>query len=535
MAQWLALAGGLGLFLLGVILMTDGLKALAGDALHRALSRFTRSPSSGALTGAATTAILQSSSATTVAAVGFVGAGLLSYPQALGVIFGANLGTTVTGWMVALLGFKLELNTLLLPVILVGALSQLFGRGRWRAAGLALAGFGLIFVGIDAMQAAMSGLEGRVTPEHFPDNSWLGRLQLLAIGVLITLVTQSSSAGVATALTALYGGALEFEQAAAMVIGMDVGTTATALIATLGGSADTRRTGYSHVVYNLFTGLAAFLLLLPYVALWQWLSPGAIYAQAELALVAFHSLFNLLGVVLVLPLAGQFARLMFWLVPAAEDRFTGHLDRLLLRDPAVALEAVRSSLLALADAQLHYAVALLRNQPSATVERHRQLEEAIERCQRFVDEIHLSPAASDNWQGLLACMHVIDHLQRLQRRLGDREAAQRWQSVGPPLHSGVVFEDGCRQLLKLLLSGDSAQLRLVSAEFAERCELETEQARERLMSDIATGKENTINGDFYLDALRWQRRSSRHLARIFDYLDQLLSLSPFRSAGGERQ
>ncbi len=206
MAQWLALAGGLGLFLLGVILMTDGLKALAGDALHRALSRFTRSPSSGALTGAATTAILQSSSATTVAAVGFVGAGLLSYPQALGVIFGANLGTTVTGWMVALLGFKLELNTLLLPVILVGALSQLFGRGRWRAAGLALAGFGLIFVGIDAMQAAMSGLEGRVTPEHFPDNSWLGRLQLLAIGVLITLVTQSSSAGVATALTALYGG-----------------------------------------------------------------------------------------------------------------------------------------------------------------------------------------------------------------------------------------------------------------------------------------------------------------------------------------
>lgn len=535
MNQWMELAGGLGLFLVGVILMTDGLRAVAGELMRRALTRFTHSPASGALSGAVSTAILQSSSATTVAAVGFVGAGLLSYPQALGVIFGANLGTTITGWMVALLGFKLDLATLLLPVVLLGALLHLFGRGRMRAAGLAVAGFGLIFVGIDVMQSGMAGLEGKLTPTVFPDNTWLGRLQLLGLGVLITLITQSSSAGVATAITAVHGGALEFEQAAALVIGMDVGTTATALFATLGGSADTRRTGYSHVVYNLFTGLMAFVLLLPYVALWQWLSPDAIYQQAELALVGFHSLFNLLGVLLVLPLASQFARLMLWLVPPPEDAFTENLDRQLLRDPTVALEAVRHSLGRMFTALLQYTVALSRNQPSAQPERHRELGDAIERCQRFVDDIHLHPTDQQEWQSLLACMHMIDHMQRLHHRLADRETAQRWQDKGPPLHSGVVFDDGCRQLLKTVTSEDWAAAAEQAVAFAARCEQDTEQAREALMVDIAEGRENTVNGDRYLDALRWQRRSARHMARSLSYYQRLSGLSPYLPASGERQ
>ena len=528
LSQWMELAGGLGLFLVGVILMTDGLRAVAGELMRRALTRFTRSPASGALTGAVSTAILQSSSATTVAAVGFVGAGLLSYPQALGVIFGANLGTTITGWMVALLGFKLDLGSLLLPAILLGALLHLFGRERHRAAGLALAGFGLIFAGIDVMQSGMAGLEGRLTPAVFPDNSWVGRLQLLAVGMLITVITQSSSAGVAAALTAVHGRVMEFEQAAALVIGMDVGTTATALVATLGGSADTRRTGYSHVVYNLFTGAMAFVFLLPYVALWQWLAPGLLYQQAELALVGFHSLFNLLGVLLVLPLAAQFARLMMWLVPAPEEAFTENLDRQLLRDPTVALEALHLSLGRILHALLHYTVALLRDQPSAQVDRHRELGEAIERCQRFVDDIHLRPTAAQEWQALLACMHMIDHLQRLHHRLADRQTAQRWQEKGPPLHSGVVFDDGCRQLLKLVSSGQWSEATQQAAAFAESCERDTEQAREQLMADIAEGRENTVNGDHYLDALRWQRRSARHLARCLWYYQRLSGLSPYR-------
>ena len=189
--------GGLGLFLIGMSVMTDGLRRLAGRGLRTVLRRFTRSPSSGAAVGATTTAIVQSSSATTVAAVGLVGAGAMTFAQSLGIIFGANLGTTVTGWLVLLFGFKVELGTLAFPIVFAGALGITFGRGRWTALGYALAGFGLLFIGIDLLQGGMAGLEGRLTPDSFPPDTWRGRLQLVGLGVLITLITQSSSAGVA--------------------------------------------------------------------------------------------------------------------------------------------------------------------------------------------------------------------------------------------------------------------------------------------------------------------------------------------------
>ena len=229
--------GGLGLFLLGMVVLTEGLRALAGRALRRLLSRFTRSPLSGAMTGAATTAVVQSSSATTVATVGFVGAGLLTFPQALGIVLGANVGTTITGWLVVLLGFKLELGTAALPIVLVGVLIRLFTGGRASSAGFAVAGFGLIFVGISLLQQGMGGFVGIVTPDSFPSDTWTGRLLLVVFGISFTLVTQSSSAGVAMALAAVNASAMTVQQAAAAVIGMDIGTTVTAVLATVGHHA----------------------------------------------------------------------------------------------------------------------------------------------------------------------------------------------------------------------------------------------------------------------------------------------------------
>lgn len=225
------------------------------------LGSFTSTPVTGALTGAATTAVVQSSSATTVAAVGFVASGLLTFPQALGIIFGANLGTTLTGWLVAILGFKLDLGQIALPFVFLGAAMKLAFSGRVALVGQAIAGFYLIFIGIEHMKDGLDAFSGIVTPTDFPPDTILGRLQLILIGILITLVTQSSSAGVATALAALGAGAINFPQAAALVIGMDVGTTFTAVLATLGGGTMARRTGYAHVIYNVLTGFMAFLLL----------------------------------------------------------------------------------------------------------------------------------------------------------------------------------------------------------------------------------------------------------------------------------
>ena len=286
-------AGGIGLFLLGMIVLTDGLRALAGNAMRSALMRFTKSPVSGALTGATSTAILQSSSLTTVAAVGFVGADLITFPDALGIIFGANIGTTLKGWIIALLGFKFSLGNIFLPLVFVGAILKLFTKGRLSTIGYTIAGFGLIFVGITYMQSSMSELHSFISFENLPADSITSRLFLVLIGIVFTAITQSSSAGVVAALTALYAGLINFNQAAALVIGMDIGTTMTAALATIGGSVGVKRTGFSHVIYNLLTATGALILLTPYTRIWEYFSPGSLINNAEIALVGFHTFFNM--------------------------------------------------------------------------------------------------------------------------------------------------------------------------------------------------------------------------------------------------
>ena len=324
--------------------MTDGLRMVVGQAMRRALMQFTHTPLSGVLTGAATTAILQSSSATTVATVGFVSAGIISFSAAVGIIFGANIGTTVTGWLVAILGFKLKLGTVVLPLIFIGASLKLLTQGRVAQTGYAMAGFGLIFVGLSMMQDAMSSLGGIITPERLPSDTLLGRLQLVGLGIVATVITQASAAGVAATLTMLYTGVVSFEQAAALVIGMDVGTTVTAVMASLGASLNARRTGFSHVLYNLFTATLALIFLTPYTWLVNRIAPGQLVQNAEIALVAFHTSFNVLGVSAMLPFTGQFARLIQFLVPGQGATHTDSLNEVLLEHPSLALKAVQSSL-----------------------------------------------------------------------------------------------------------------------------------------------------------------------------------------------
>lgn len=209
------LLGGIGLFLMGMVLLTDGLKAVAGDALSAALVRFTGTPTKAFTSGALVTLMVQSSSATTVTLIGFVSAGLLTFPQAIGVVMGASLGTTGTGWVVSVLGLKISLGYYAMPLVGVGALMRLLTRGRGRSLGMALAGFGLIFIGIEALQTGMQGLAAVFDLARLPATGWWGHLLTMLIGALMTVVMQSSSAAVATTPTALHADAVNFDQAAA--------------------------------------------------------------------------------------------------------------------------------------------------------------------------------------------------------------------------------------------------------------------------------------------------------------------------------
>ncbi len=518
--------GGLGIFLLGMIIMTAGLKEMAGDAIRSALMRFTSSPTSGAVTGAISTAILQSSSATTVAAVGFVGAGLMTFTSSLGIVFGANIGTTITGWMVALVGFKLKLGTLMLPLIFIGAIMRLFAKGKARSAGYAIAGFGLIFVAISIMQTAMAGLQGTITPQMLPPDSMIGRIEIVFLGVIATVITQSSSAGVAAVMTALYAGAISVEQGLALVIGMDIGTTFTALIASIGGTIGAKRTGLSHLIYNLFTGAGALLLITPYIILWNYISPGALQANTEIALVAFHTCFNILGVILVLPFTSQFARLIIKLLPEAKSIYTTVYDDTLLQTPGFALNAVQENVLIYYVALLNHIESILSNDNDGKRADLARMQTALDEMHEYLDKIELKGASDANWERMLALVHALDHLQRLHERCEedeDRAITARETADLSSIKQSLISANVDIQEKIMLANWDDITVR------SRQVELDiTEQVdpmRDIIAASVANGKLGVADATDCLEAIRWLDRVSHHIARISLHLQQAILAS----------
>ena len=514
-----ATGGGLGLFLLGMIIMTEGLRALAGDAIRGGLMRFTRTPLSGAMTGAACTTLLQSSSATTVAAVGFVAAELMSFSNALGIIFGANIGTTVTGWLVALLGFKFKLATLALPLVLLGALLRLFTRGRSAHLGFAIAGFALIFLGIDAMQQGMRGLETSFSFAGLPATGISARLQLVGIGIAFAIITQSSSATVAAALTALNTGLVDLPQAAYLVIGADVGTTVTAAIATIGASTDARRTGLSHVIYNVLTGILALLLVTPYLSFIGQLMPQALSSDREFVLVGFHTSFNVLGVVLVLPFAKQFANLVERLVKRRADEIIVGLDRALLEQPQLALSAVHR-VVESAFVTLLAEVNRYLDEPGAGAALDLgRMQYELDELQDYVAGIDLRGTRGGEWARLLALIHALDHLQRLHERLEEEPTRARTARETPELDpQRTAFIDANRDLGEDIATARWDQTCMASIAASDNIAALAEEFRVSIAADMASRVLSIEAGTRRLEAVRWLNRVARHVARVSFHL-----------------
>lgn len=515
--------GGIGLFLLGMIVMTNSLNELAGNTIRRSLMRFTHTPLSGALSGAACTAIVQSSSATTIAAIGFVGAGLMSFPSALGIVFGANIGTTITGWLVAILGFKLQLNLLVLPLIFFGAILRLFAKNRLSYVGLALAGFGLIFVGITFMQQGMQGVEKLINLDHFSEDTLITRLQLVVIGIVFTLITQSSSAGVATALSALFAGVINFHQAAALVIGMDVGTTATAAMATIGGSIGARRTGFSHVIYNFFTAIVALIILTPFIKLWDSLLPYTINHNSEIALVAFHSTFNILGVIAILPFTRSFVTLIERIVPEQINKYEQPLDTALLTQPGLALAQVQKNIYYQLLALLKHIQAILSHNQNGQRVDLLDLSQAIDDSQSYVDQIHLSPQQHEDWDKLIAIVHSLDHLQRLHERCEEEEDRAITASQSATIQQAT---ETLHQLLINLIPNIEAHNWIDNEKFSNKAAVEItelyEPLREKILQRLARGELDEPTATDRLEAIRWLQRTSRHIARIIHHYQRVL-------------
>ena len=323
MIQVLTLIGALGMFLYGMNLMSAGLQKAAGSKMRSFLTAMTSNPFKGVMTGLGITSVIQSSSATTVMTVGFVNAGLLTLSQAVGVIMGANIGTTVTAWMVSLLGFKADISIFAVPIMAIGFILSLSKRDKRRHISELLVGFSLLFLGLAFMKESVPEMNASTLAfiEGWTSYGFGSVLIFMVFGTLLTLVLQSSSATMALTLVAMNMGYIPFEMAAAMVLGENIGTTITANIAAAVGNANARRAALAHTLFNVFGVCWALALFTPFLGLvgeiitWMGLpnpididSTELINASGESAaslaslygISMLHTLFNLFNTIILI-------------------------------------------------------------------------------------------------------------------------------------------------------------------------------------------------------------------------------------------
>jgi phosphate:Na+ symporter len=396
------IAGGVGLFLLGMWLMTDGLKLAAGPALERVLANSTKTRLRGLTSGIMVTAVVQSSTAVTVATIGFVNAGLMNLSQALWVLFGANVGTTMTGWLVALVGLQFKIEALALPLIGIGMVLRLTGeRSRRGALGMAVAGFGVLFLGIDLLKESFTGLaDDFALPEG---DGVLATVGQVLVGMLLTVLMQSSSASLTIALTAAQGGLLTTQGAAAVVIGANIGTTLTAVIAAIGATSAARRAAAAHIIFNLLTGVVALMLLPWLIALLALISDGLDLESSPAAQVAlFHTAFNVLGVILIWPLAARLTRFLEsrFRVAEEDDARPRYIDRTVLAVTTLALSALEREVRRMGGLSLKCIASALSSAGSGPWRQRKSVEALGRAIAEFIVEVYRASMSGANAQRL---------------------------------------------------------------------------------------------------------------------------------------
>lgn len=306
------LLGSLGFLLYGMKMMSDGIQKSAGESLHRILGFMTGNRVLSVLTGLFITMIIQSSSATTVMVVSFVNAGLLTLKQSIGVIFGANIGTTITAWIVSLFGFKFDISAFAIPLFGLGFILSSFKKLKKESIGEALMGFGLLFFGLDLLSSIMPSLDVNNISflSNFTNEGTLSILIGILAGVVITLVIHSSSAATAIIITMSFNGLLPWEFAAAMILGSNIGTTIDAVIASIGTKVNARRAALVHVLFNVTGTIIAVILFKPLLALVDFIIPGPITNESITTHIAMlHTVFNISNTLIFLPFVTPLAKL----------------------------------------------------------------------------------------------------------------------------------------------------------------------------------------------------------------------------------
>jgi phosphate:Na+ symporter len=353
---WKLLAG-LGIFLFGMFLIEESVRTLSGRAFRRLIRMYTNGRVRSIGSGALVTALLQSSSAVSLMVLAFVGAGVMTMQNAIGVIMGSNIGTTLTAWIIATIGFKIKIESLALPFIGLAAIGLIFFKPSSKPFSVTklLIGFGLLFLGLDFMKGSVESFAQTFSLEQFPD---YGLWFYLLIGTLITALLQASAATIAIVLTALNSGLITFNIGAVMVIGANIGTTITVLLGAIGGVQSKKRVSLSHLIFNVITGAVAFLGLPALV----WIISGLVDIDSDslMGLALFHTIFNILGVLIFFPFLGLLSRLLVSIYPDVTTILTVYLHQTPSEITDAATAALRKEISHLLQECQLYCLRLLR-------------------------------------------------------------------------------------------------------------------------------------------------------------------------------
>ncbi|WP_440998648.1 Na/Pi cotransporter family protein [Fodinibius sp. SL11] len=409
--DFLQLIGALGIFIYGMKVFSDGLQKVAGNKLRAILKGMTSTRFRGILTGFSTTAITQSSSTTTVMVVSFVNAGLITFLESTGVIMGANIGTTVTSWIISVFGFKMQITPLAMIMIGVFFPFMFFGRERLRNLAESMIGFGILFIGLDFIKNGVPNIQQN--PEmfqflnQFTEFGFLSIALFVIVGTLLTLLTQSSSAAMAITLVMLFQGWIDFPIAAAMVLGENIGTTVTANIAAVVGNVYAKRAARFHFVFNIFGVLWMMILMQPFLlgidALMGYFAPGAgsvMHATSEmgranatLALSLFHSTFNVINVLLLVGFVPYIVKLVEKYQKEKEDTQTRlkYISSGMMSSPELSIEQAHKEIQFFARLidKMHFSIeGLLFNKQN----KQDKFLEKIEKREGITDNIELEIA-----------------------------------------------------------------------------------------------------------------------------------------------
>ena len=434
----LTLLGSLGFFIYGMKVMSEGIQKVAGGKMRQILSAMTKHRLAGVFTGFLLTSLVQSSSATTVMVVSFVNAGLLSLVESIGVIMGANIGTTITAWIISIVGFKVKIAAAALPIIAFGAPLLFASRSRIKSWGEVIIGFALLFMGLEALKGSVPDL--KANPEvleflaTYTNAGFFSILMFVGIGTILTIIVQSSSATMALTLVMANQGWISFDLAAAMVLGENIGTTITANLAAMVANVHAKRAARAHFIFNIF-GVVWMLILFNvylngidwYMENYRGVSPFEDPEAIPISLSIFHTVFNIINVALLIGFTKQIASLVTKMIKSSKDGEEFKLEYIttpLLSTPDISLEEARKEIAKFAELTKRmsgYVQNLLthkknkeRNKMMRKIKKYEEITDRVEvEIANYLSKLSTSNLGNDASLRLRGMLAIINDLERI--------------------------------------------------------------------------------------------------------------------------